>query len=393
MKRMLLPIVLVFMCACSNNVKTMENEYAGKLESKYALERKSDKKILLDSLVAPKTPYMQLYEDVSGNRFLTMLSVYDHSIYFYDYDSGGFVKKIKYVKNGKDGILGIGGYYVKNLDSIYVYNHALVQLVLTDGEGHIRSKHLLRGNDETWTSHYPQYNFTTASPIMEKDNALFMCGFSPFSIKEEQINDFRFMSRFDMQDGELSFHHLYPSELYGDNANWDDPSYMQVYTTYKPSGELILGYTVSHYMNVAGSYDAETYSQVYGGSNVAGTISSIDWDSNHTITPDELIYTHYMRQDIYGPILYDSWRNVYYRFMQKRIPGASIQNKLTEKDIIIILLDKNLTYMGETCIGTGDVWNISNSFVTKEGLNVEFIDKEDTEELYMNFGIFTINEI
>ena len=82
MKRMLLPIVLVFMCACTNNVKTMENEYAGKLESKYALERKSDKKILLDSLVAPKTPYMQLYEDVSGNRFLTMLSVYDHSIYF-----------------------------------------------------------------------------------------------------------------------------------------------------------------------------------------------------------------------------------------------------------------------------------------------------------------------
>ena len=48
--------------------------------------------------------------------------------------------------------------------------------------------------------------------------------------------------------------------------------------------------------------------------------------------------------------------------------------------------------MGETSIGTGDVWNISNSFVTKEGLNVEFIDKEDTEELYMNFGIFTINE-
>jgi hypothetical protein len=146
-------------------------------------------------------------------------------------------------------------------------------------------------------------------------------------------------------------------------------------------------------MNVAGSYDAETYSQVYGGSNVAGTICSIDWDSNHTITPDELIYTHYMRQDIYGPILYDSWRNVYYRFMQKRIPGASIQNKLTEKDIVVILLDKDLGYMGETSIGTGDVWNISNSFVTKEGLNVEFIDKEDTEELYMNFGIFTINEI
>jgi hypothetical protein len=55
-------------------------------------------------------------------------------------------------------------------------------------------------------------------------------------------------------------------------------------------------------------------------------------------------------------------------------------------------MDKNFNYLGETTIGKGDKeWFWQNSFVTKEGLNIEYIEK-DSEE-YLTFKIFTIKNI
>ena len=55
-------------------------------------------------------------------------------------------------------------------------------------------------------------------------------------------------------------------------------------------------------------------------------------------------------------------------------------------------MDEYFNYPGETVIGTGEDWYRQNSFVTKEGLNIEFIEK-DPEEKYLTLKIFTIKKI
>lgn len=52
-------------------------------------------------------------------------------------------------------------------------------------------------------------------------------------------------------------------------------------------------------------------------------------------------------------------------------------------------MDKHFKYLGETTLGTFYEWNWTNSFVTKEGLNIEYIDENDVDERYMSFKIFT----
>ena len=42
----------------------------------------------------------------------------------------------------------------------------------------------------------------------------------------------------------------------------------------------------------------------------------------------------------------------------------------------------------ETGRGTGEDWQWENSFVTKEGLNIEYIDDKDLSEMYMTFKTF-----
>ena len=56
-------------------------------------------------------------------------------------------------------------------------------------------------------------------------------------------------------------------------------------------------------------------------------------------------------------------------------------------------MDKEFLYLGEKLLGTGEKWNWKNSFVTEEGLNIEYIDSSDIEDSYMRFKILTPKEL
>ena len=95
---------------------------------------------------------------------------------------------------------------------------------------------------------------------------------------------------------------------------------------------------------------------------------------------------------MYAAVLYDKFRNIYYRFLLKGLPGATFSTPKEEKPIIIIIMDENFNYLGETNIGTGKEWNWNNTFITREGLNIEYIG-DDLNEDYLTFKIFSLNSI
>jgi hypothetical protein len=79
--------------------------------------------------------------------------------------------------------------------------------------------------------------------------------------------------------------------------------------------------------------------------------------------------------------------------MLQGIPGSTSSTGKEKKPVIVIVMNEQFNYLGETVIGTGEQWNWSNSFVTKEGLNIEYINEEDVNEDYLNFKIFKIKEL
>ncbi len=381
--------LLLLIVSCSDyEVITSENKFKGDLIQKYSLKEWNEKKIPLDASTAPQSPYIQLYQDSLEGRVLSLLNPHINGINFYSYDSGDSLRTIKFVKEGPHAILRAMAYYIKNLDSIYVFNMPLMQLVLTNHKGEVVERIPLRGNESNWQFSYPQYMFNTASPILEMDNHLLLTGLSPFSIHNDSIGKFRFTADVDMTTHKVSYRHLYPAPIYGGNSNWEDPLFMQVYTTLNSNGQVIHSFPPSHDLRLS-QWESEEYTYKYAGSNVAGTIYSIDWDYlAGEITPRELIYSHFLKQDLYASILYDPWRKVYYRFLRQQIPGATTRSHLNDKKIIVIILDEQFNYLGESLIGTGKQWKWTNAFVTEEGLNIEYIDTTDTEELYMHFKIF-----
>ncbi|MDR1258032.1 MAG: DUF4221 domain-containing protein [Tannerellaceae bacterium] len=381
---------IAMLVSCTDRVATIKNEKAGKLVATHQLTAVAEKRIFLDDDTAPQPPYMQMIEDVPGMRILTFLNPHNQSVYLYDYDTERYIKKISYEKEGPDGILNPAGYYIKNMDSIYVYNMPLIELVLTDSAAHVKDKISFYNKEPDWALYNPQYLFSTTCPMINTGNRLVLPGMVPFSFPDTLIDKFRFTTHIDLGTGRIEYHNTYPEKLYGHNYNWNDVVFTQAYPALSPTGEIIFSFPVSHnlYVTKPGTDD---YTTVYAGSNVARTIRSIDREQRGT--PSELIWVSYLQQDTYSAILYDPWRHVYYRFMEQGIPDATTATQAKEKPIIIILMDELFNYMGETAIGTGSEWNWKNSFATEEGLNIEYIDNKDLDEAYLNFKIFKIQSL
>ena len=381
---------LIFV-SCADSVK-IKNIKEGKLIPTHYLAQSGEKKIHLDYETAPNPPYMQIIDDVSGSRILSFLNPYKNSIYFYDYEQGIQIGKVVYDRQGPNGIPRIAGYYIKNMDSIYLYNRP-IEIAMCDSAGLIKKRISLNDNrkDAEWSRYYPQYEFCTVNPMLEVKGKLIMTGMAPFSIADSLIHKFHFTACIDLESEDIEFIHTYPEELYGSNVNWQDPFFMQGYRAFTSTGEWLYSFPVSHDVYIAQS-DTKGYKTKYAGSNYAKTIHSID-DSRER-TPDELILIHYLEQDLYTAILHDPYRSVYYRFMLPGIPNSTVKTPIKEKRIVVIIMDEQFNYMGETVIGSCEEWNWKNSFVTSEGLVIEYIDSDlDSEEEYLIMKIFTIEKL
>jgi hypothetical protein len=384
--------IVLLLESCTTNTVQVKNEKQGHLKASVQLEVSEEKKFALDDSTANNPEYTQIYGVSDGTRYFTFLNSYTNSIYFYDYSTTNFTKKISWGKNGPKGIPLLKAYHIKSLDSIYLYNKHPYEIVLVNDKGHILHKTslMINPNNLTWNLHYPQYLPQTTIPFIETAHELLLNGFYFGVIPESIIPVFKFTARLDFRTNQLRFSHIYPRELYGYNYNWYSDMLTLVYYDLHPDGDkLVLSFPVSHNLYIADLNTGE-YKKVYAGSNFATTICSIN--NNKKNTPTEEVIQHFMKNDSYTAVKYDKFRKVYYRFLLKAFPETIKYKNFKEKSVAVIVMDENFNYLGETTIGIWENWNWQNSFVTREGLNVEYLDK-DPKEAYLTLKIFTIKKI
>ena len=379
--------LLLFSCTRTISVK---NEKKGKLTATHYLVQSGVKRILLDYETAPKPPYMQMIEGANGEQILTFLNPHKNAIYFYDYDKGIQLGRTIYEKEGPNGILRMTAYYIHNMDSIYVQNMPMIELALTDNAGNVKHRISLRDNRTDWYNYLPQYILYTVIPIIKIQDKLILTGLQTVAIPPEAINERYFAACIDIKTNEIEYMYTYPEELCGSNANWEGDQSTFVYPELSPAGEMIHSFPMSHDIYIA-PWNSNDFKTVYAGSNNASAINSINLDPKRTTR--EVFLAKRMKEDWYTAVRYDPYRKVYYRILLQGIPGATHGTRREEKPIAVIIMDEQFNYMGETVIGTGEEWNWINTFVTREGLNIEYISNDEQDEDYMTFKIFTIEKI
>lgn len=382
-------LAVLLLTSCTNSTVRIRNENQGRLRATVKLEVVEEKSFLLDDNTAPKPEYTQMYEAPDGRRYFTFLNSYNNSVYFYDYSTQDYVEKISWEKTGPNSIPLLKGYYIKSPDSIYVYNKHPLEIILTNSRDSIMDKISLLGevkDKSQWIYfYYPQYYLQTVVPFIKTSRELLLTGFYYGVLPDSLISKFRFTARLDLKTNRLRFSNSYPRSLYGHNYNWFSEFVTTVYSDLHPDGDkLLLSFPVSHDIYLADLNTGE-YTRIYAGSNYAGTICSIDKDPKNTTNEDML--DSFMKNDVYSAILYDRFREVYYRFMLKAMPDVTVHTPWKKKVVSVIVMDKDFGYLGETTVGPWDKWNWQNSFVTSEGLNIEYFGDDNGED-YIKFEIF-----
>ena len=250
-------IFILSISSCTHYTIKVVNEKKGELTATHELVINGEKKFYLDSVTAPFPPYMQLITDSSGNQLLTFLNPYNNSIYFYNYTDTNYINRIQYYREGANAILKPAGYYIHNMDSIYIYNMPMTEIVLSNNAGTVNGKISLRSNDPEWPLYLPQYLLSTVNPIYELDRHLILTGQSFFSIPKQDLSKFRFSACIDIQNNQVNYFHTYPEEVYGkfQLGRWFANTGISALS---PNGSLVYSFPPSHNLYIT-NYNTDQY--------------------------------------------------------------------------------------------------------------------------------------
>lgn len=388
-------LLLLFLSSCKDQVSNVNKDY-GKLDKQYGLKSVGTKKLLLDSL-SDNFFFSYQMVDVDGKEHFTFLNPRTNTIYFYDWENTSISKKIPLVDEGPDGVGIAAGYQIQGTDSIFVYSEERRTISLVNGDNRLVKKIWIPFYDKAPPPgekmiYSPDINVSGINPAVFHDNAFYLAGLINAELDDfDENNTFTYTDIIlDDLNHKVEYSVPYP-RLYSE-GNWLGSSFRRISSTYNDLEEkIIVSFPASHQLYVRDLRD-NTLEERFGASNLANEILSMDKDYHHTTSQERIIF--FMGADSYGPILWDRYRNCYYRMFFKgnknnedmRNPGDFYRN------ISIVILDKDFNYLGEEEF-EGDTYSNTTIFVSPEGLVLYNYGDYKSDENYLSFEVFALDEV
>ncbi len=312
----------------------------------------------IDSATNYNTLYLTTYHDsLSGRRYLVYQADGKNSIQFYDFDSRKLVKEIVFSKFGPHGIPRVTGFYVFNPDLLLVLSGHARKLYLADGRARVLQTYsLLKGDESAATS---MALFTTGNEPFIVGDTLYLHALPDRSPYYRGYH----IQRIDLRTGHHEYMGRFP-DIYEKLGGWHN-MFTHVYKYYdKSAGRLISSHSGSRYL-YAGPLANTLRERYYAGSRYFDDAAPIKQDFDNT-------NYHYLTQNLYRQILYDPYRQVYYRLARLAIEPFNehgAYRKIEDQPLTIIILNKELQKIGETLLPEGKYF-YRTLFVEKEGLYI-----------------------
>ena len=379
MKHLILPLLLFCLLSSCKREK-------GEPQDNYTLEATENiKSFPLDSDVKYDASYLYTFEE-NGKRYLSFLNYRTTQLLFYDFDTAKFLFKVTLDKEGSNGVVMPTGYYIKDFNNMYISSSAYFGLIKVDTAKTIVQKIPYRKTDSGYKiiSSYNASSHPYLPPVFIGDKMYIT-----------QQNNERFC----------------PAEK--------TPISVVIDTVQKKYTSLPL--TFSILTEKQKESNGDDFSRTYDGKNFIYSfyvdedilVTSIDHaevkriraKSRYIDSPDEEQPLNAQKGPQlnlelarYGDLMYDPYREVYYRFAY---PKTELDDKINwmgksvygRKKFSVIILDKDFQIIGETLFPEA-IYNPYASFVSKEGLYIsrDYQINYDQSEDFMTFELFKLVE-
>jgi hypothetical protein len=336
------------------------------------------KEFPLDEESTHLTNYVQLIDNDTGFNF-SFVNSYNNSIYFYDYDSSSFIKKITYEKEGPDGVMNVQGFLYLNEDSIFIYSYNLQTLFLTDAKSKVSDKFKLYETPDNWDVILPSPYVQTMTPILKHNHNLFLFGFVSGETDIETTDNRPVCVKLNITT-KIQEHFInYPYQYV--QYNWAGGFTYRLPYVGMNKNSILVGFSADHDIH-SYSFSDELHTPFYAGSALIKTIKPFSESKKLPVDEDQA-WAWYMENPSYEGILYDKYKNLYYRVARLPKKDFNPDEKGNHKPIIIIVLNENMEYLGEVKLPENINFRTACCFISKDGFNIQVItDDEDKMTFY-----------
>ncbi|SIN67497.1 DUF4221 family protein [Algoriphagus halophilus] len=326
----------------------------------------NSQKFELDSLAVPSLLFNQVSK-IENKEYLFNLNQLNNSLDLYDINSGILSKRISFENAGPNAIKGISGFYVHNLDSIFLFpkmSFVKTTLINIDGETkNIYSPQIPLENEIPRVLNHASTNYL---PSFYYNGKVFFDQLTlKNTTKEGSINsDFRPLGYLDLESDSILLENNsgYP-QFY---LNKKYPIYVSVHSRIlNNNNKLVYSWGVLDSLIVR---DLD-----WGLERMVSSRSRFQ-DGDFPQTPnaglvqelDAVISSGY-----YGRVVFDPFQKVYYRFYHiGRLYNPDQDNSITsifKNDFSILVYDENLELLHESKFD-GEVYDFYQAFVGENGL-------------------------
>lgn len=383
-------ILLFLMAVClgcgqkKSEIIHIINDNPNKYDSTYQMVKTGEISIPLDSITAPDAESICFKKMENGRNSIAFLNSMTGAIYVYDFEKLKLLKVIKPKKNGVAGVGKIMGFYWHSRDSIFVYDDWKGKISLLNDSGKVTENFHL--NIVGKKNHlFPSIQLSSHQVWRLKNNDLTMSGISMGEYDFENETNRPLMLMFNLKSQQKQFFQKY-SPIYT-GANWGGLNYRTGFTAFNNKNEVIASFAADHYIEKTNLEDFKT-ERFYAGSRYIDTISSLGLPKSETMKKENrnTVENHYWNNHSYSTIIFDEYRNMYYRIAEigieadeKKEQGRSV------KQFSIIILDENGKKVGETLLPKRSHSRLT-FFVTSSGLHLK---KYSADEDHFIFSVFT----
>lgn len=292
-------------------------------------------------------------------------------------------KRIQLISDGPNGIKqSFSGYFFRNMDSIFLFFNVSQQLLLIDSDGIIKNKF---GSITRWTEQAktPTVDVTGAMKPILRNNTI---EFGTYALAS---SDGKAGLVYDLETQTTRIPYTLP-DIYK-TGWWSGLNYDRVSQAYNKKEEIVVL-----------SYGADKYIYVI---TQDGDVKKVCASSRYL--PDQLkpyspkiqdlnqhfqqLWKHEALQGSYSTIIYDQWKEVYYRIAFRPITESEYTSpNLVWSKPTIIILDKEFRKVGESILPAGYYYAIH--YVTPDGLFFANRDEYDRNDDFMVFGKFNLQK-
>ncbi|MFT6966612.1 MAG: hypothetical protein ACJAT1_001832 [Marivirga sp.] len=374
--------ILLFLVSCTDEKKTIKSVNSGTsedFEALITLKEATRLEIEIDEFTPFRTYNMQ-YVNANDTAILIWENRPLNALEFYDMASKKLVKRIRLEKSGPLGIEGdLRGFEYISDDSIIVTNGRRYEFYLVNGKGASYKKYAVFPEDEEDISVPIVYDYR---PLMVEYPYVYAVCKPDKDYNKPGWWDGDLLLKLNMETEGYQYILKGPEEYY-DKVHGAFFSHHSM--TKNDKEQIVISYPIDSYLEV---FDMEknTREWHYAGSKYFHDIP--DWtmpDSNE----DERFY---IESNSYREILYDPWRQLYYRFAYRKVDFYDHQNRRVNWDYkipSIIILNQDFTKIGE-CDLPKNTYYTRNTFVSPEGLyiSINHNENKNADENKLSFQLF-----